>query len=37
LKEKIEKEMNSEKIPEAERINMHYHIVGGEIAEFEFE
>ncbi|MHA2308563.1 MAG: hypothetical protein ACXABJ_04745, partial [Candidatus Heimdallarchaeaceae archaeon] len=37
LKEKIENEMDKEKILEENRINIHYHIIGGEIAEFEFE
>ena len=37
LKEKIDNEMEKEKIPERERIDIHYHIVGGEVAEFEFE
>ena len=37
LKDEIEEEMNEEKIPEDQRIDIHYHIVGGEIAEFEFE
>ena len=37
LKEKIEKDMEKEKILEDERIDIHYHIVGGEVAEFIFE
>lgn len=37
LKEKIENELDKEKIPEENRINIHYHVVGGEIAEFDFE
>ncbi len=37
LKTKIEKQMDKEKIPQEERLNAHFHIVGGEIAEFEFE
>ncbi|MFW9853131.1 MAG: winged helix-turn-helix domain-containing protein [Candidatus Thorarchaeota archaeon] len=37
LKEKIEREMNKANMPEEERIDVHYHIVGGEIAEFRFE
>jgi hypothetical protein len=37
LKEKFEKEMDKEKISDENRINVHYHIIGGEIAEFEFE
>ncbi|MCG3227006.1 MAG: hypothetical protein H7645_08810 [Candidatus Heimdallarchaeota archaeon] len=37
LKEKIENEMDKEKILEENRINIHYHVIGGEIAEFEFE
>ena len=37
LKEKFEKEMDKEKISEEDRINIHYHVIGGEIAEFEFE
>ncbi len=37
LKEEIAEEMDKEKISENQRIDIHYHIVGGEIAEFEFE
>ena len=37
LGEKIKNEMDKEEVPEGERIDLHYHIVGGEIAEFEFE
>ncbi|MHA1592351.1 MAG: helix-turn-helix domain-containing protein [Candidatus Heimdallarchaeaceae archaeon] len=37
LQEEIAKEMDKEKIPEDQRIDIHYHVVGGEIAEFEFE
>ena len=37
LNEKFESEMDKEKIPDEGRINLHYHVVGGEIAEFEFE
>ncbi len=37
LKEEIAEEMDNEKIPEDQRIDIHYHVVGGEIAEFEFE
>ncbi|MHA1418908.1 MAG: helix-turn-helix domain-containing protein [Candidatus Heimdallarchaeaceae archaeon] len=37
LKEKIAKEMDKEKIADNQRIDIHYHVVGGEIAEFEFE
>ncbi len=37
LNEEIAEEMDKEKIPENQRIDIHYHIVGGEIAEFEFE
>ncbi|MFW9922931.1 MAG: ArsR family transcriptional regulator [Candidatus Thorarchaeota archaeon] len=37
LQEKITQEMNDQKIPEEERIDVHYHIMGGEIAEFGFE
>jgi len=37
LKVKFEKQMDKEKVQEDERINAHFHIVGGEIAEFEFE
>lgn len=37
LKKEIAKEMDKEKVPEDQRIDTHYHIVGGEIAEFEFE
>lgn len=36
LEEKFENEMNEQKIPEDERIAVHYHMVGGEIAEFKF-
>lgn len=37
LQEKITKEMDSNNIPDENRITVHYHTVGGEIAEFEFE
>jgi hypothetical protein len=37
LKEKISEEINESEIPESELVSIHYHIVGGEIAEFEFE
>ncbi len=37
LQEKITKEMNDNSIPEEKRITVHYHTVGGEIAEFKFE
>ncbi|MCG3223462.1 MAG: hypothetical protein H7647_03280 [Candidatus Heimdallarchaeota archaeon] len=37
LKEEIDEEMDKEKISENQRIDIHYHIVGGEIAQFEFE
>ncbi|MHA2503661.1 MAG: hypothetical protein ACXAE3_12415, partial [Candidatus Kariarchaeaceae archaeon] len=37
LKNRIHEEMEIEKIPEEDRIDMHFHIVGGEIAQFEFE
>lgn len=37
LKEKFEKEMDKEKISDEDRINIHYHVIGGEIAEFEFD
>jgi DNA-binding transcriptional ArsR family regulator len=37
LKEEIGKDMDKEKTPEDQRIDIHYHVVGGEIAEFEFE
>ncbi len=37
LKEEITREMNKEKIPDDQRIDVHYHVVGGEVAEFEFE
>ncbi len=37
LKARFEKQMDKEKIPQEERFNAHFHIVGGEIAEFEFE
>jgi len=36
LEEKFETQMNEQKIPEDERIAVHYHMVGGEIAEFKF-
>ena len=36
LAEKIKKEMDEEGITEENRIPLRYHIVGGEIAEFEF-
>jgi hypothetical protein len=36
LAKKIKKEMDDEGISEEERIPLRYHIVGGEIAEFEF-
>jgi len=37
LKEEIAQEMVKEKIPEGQMIDIHYHVVGGEVAEFEFE
>ncbi len=37
LRDEIEEEMDRDKIPENQRIDIHYHLVGGEIAEFEFE
>lgn len=37
LKEEIAEEMEKEKIPENQKIDIHYHVVGGEVAEFEFE
>ncbi|MGY5880022.1 MAG: winged helix-turn-helix domain-containing protein [Candidatus Thorarchaeota archaeon] len=37
LKEEISKDMKKEKTPEAQMIDIHYHVVGGEVAEFEFE
>jgi DNA-binding MarR family transcriptional regulator len=37
LQEKFTKEMDAESIPEDKRIPIHYHAVGGEIAEFKFE
>ncbi len=37
LSEKIKKEMDEDGIPEDERIPLRYHIVGGEIAEFQFK
>ena len=37
LQDKFTKEMDKQKIPEEERINVHYHTVGGELAEFEFK
>ena len=36
LKEKFEKQMDEKNIPDEERIDVHYHMVGGEIAEFKF-
>ncbi|MHA1187612.1 MAG: hypothetical protein ACTSSK_12215 [Candidatus Heimdallarchaeota archaeon] len=37
LEEKFTKEMDKKSISEEERISVHYHFVGGEVAEFEFE
>lgn len=37
LKHKILEDMNEQEIPQKERIDMHFHVVGGEIAEFDFE
>lgn len=37
LKTEIAKDMRKEKVPEDQMIDIHYHVVGGEVAEFEFE
>ena len=37
LQEKFTKEMNAESIPKEDRIDVHYHTVGGELKEFELE
>jgi hypothetical protein len=37
LQEKFDKQMDDENISEEDRIAVHYHVVGGEIAEFKFE
>ena len=37
LGDKFTKDMDKKEIPEEERISVHYHVVGGEVAEFEFE
>ncbi|NHJ48450.1 MAG: hypothetical protein FK733_11760 [Asgard group archaeon] len=37
LQDKFTKEMDASDIPEENRIAVHYHTVGGEIAEFDFE
>jgi len=37
LKAEISQEMKKEKTPEDQMIDIHYHVVGGEVAEFEFE
>ena len=37
LKEEITQEMKKEKTLEDQMIDIHYHVVGGEVAEFEFE
>ena len=37
LKEEIAEEMEKEQVTDEEKIDIHYHVVGGEIAEFEFE
>ena len=37
LQKQITKEMDSQSIPEEERISVHYHVVGGEVADFELE
>ena len=35
-KQKIEKEMDKDKIPEEDRIRVHYQLFGGEVEDFEF-
>ncbi len=37
LQEKFTKEMDDQSVPEEKRIDLHYHTVGGELAEFELE
>ncbi len=37
LKKEIAEEMDKDKVTEDQRLDIHYHVVGGEIAEFEFE
>jgi len=37
LKQEISEEIDRNEIEEEEIIDLHFHIVGGEIAEFEFE
>ncbi|MFX0094846.1 MAG: hypothetical protein ACFFBD_24130, partial [Candidatus Hodarchaeota archaeon] len=37
LNEKFKTEMDNDKLSEAERLEIHFHLVGGEIANFEFE
>jgi len=37
LKAEIVKDMSKEKVSEDQMIDIHYHVVGGEVAEFEFE
>lgn len=37
LQEKINSELENEKIPKEEIIQLHYHLVGGELTEFKFE
>lgn len=37
LQEKFTKQMKEKNIPEDKQIAVHYHLVGGEIAEFEFK
>jgi len=37
LQEKFTKEMNDQSVPEEKRFVVHYHTVGGELKEFEFE
>ena len=37
LKEEIKKDLLEMNIPEKNQIDYHLHLVGGEIAEFEFE
>lgn len=37
LQEKINLEIEKEKIPKKELVHLHYHLVGGELTEFSFE
>ena len=37
LQEKFTREMDDQSVPEEKRIVVHYHTVGGELKEFEFE